>query len=185
MTRFVDKSGAMNGQAGITAPSCRGWGVLEFSTAQYFVLFARFVAPRNMTATKIAFGVVTASVTNDNYDVGIYSSSLTRLVSKGSTGSALNSGAPKVVEASIASTALQGGTVYYAAWQTDAPVLSALRLTGAGTAGNLFSGLSQVYGITAGVAETGYKEDTAIGLDASYSFDTTGNNVPILAIRES
>jgi hypothetical protein len=81
----------------------------------------RFMCPRAMTITKIAFCLTTAATADDPCDVGIYSPTnpLTRLVSAGSQSGLLNS-ALGVKQVTITPISLTAGQVYYAAFAVGA-----------------------------------------------------------------
>lgn len=77
----------------------------------------RFVAPKPLVVTKIAFTTTVAAGSNDNCDVGIFDSTLTTLLgSSGSTAGKMNAVAGVQTVNLLASVTLVPGTVYYAAF---------------------------------------------------------------------
>jgi len=77
----------------------------------------RFRCPVSITITKIAFGTTVAATTNDNCDVGIFSSDGTTLLrSSGSTAGKLNAAAGVQTVTLTSGIALTAGTIYYVAF---------------------------------------------------------------------
>lgn len=141
--------------------------------------FGRFVPTETITVTGIAFVTSTAAGADDEVDVGIYDSTLTRLVSAGATtGKLTGTGVQRVA---ITATTLTAGHVYYVAFSSG---------TQGGTAGQVvmstlgFAGVGDLFGTVAGVTEYVYKS-TAHALPAG-PVTPTGNviNVPLLALSK-
>jgi hypothetical protein len=118
--------GVDSGQAGlyIPYPIPNNSGLLVASRG-YVV---RFVAPRSMTVSKIAFMVATAATADDPCDVGIYSGAATRLGSSGSQSGLLNSLGLKTVTLPTPVNLIAGQT-YYAAFAYGAAGGTAATLT--------------------------------------------------------
>jgi hypothetical protein len=175
---------ATNAQPGVLAPSTLGWSVAASGLTANMAYLMRFVPARDVTAVKIAFAVSTASGADDAFDVGIYSSALTRLVSSGAktsgsggvTGGGLNSTGVKVVD--VTSTALRAGDVYYAAFSAAAAGAT-LR---AASFGSDFA--AQLFGTAVGTGEAFTKSASHV-LPSSIATPTATSLVPMMAVRES
>jgi hypothetical protein len=173
---FADRD---NGQAGMAAGPL--WGgtnsISGITNNRAYIL--RLAPSRQITATKIAYVCNGASPDNDAVDVGIYDSSLARLVSKGSTTGQLNSTGVKSL--SISSTVLNPGSIYYAA------IAIAVATTGATLLGlNITSALgAKVFGSSAPQLEMGFQA-AALPLPSTLaSIDATGvTSVPLLWVLE-
>lgn len=87
----------------------------------------RFVPSRKMVIIAIKFVVQTAAGSDDDYDVGIYNSSGTLLVSSGATAGKLNSTGVKSI--TTATTTLNAGSIYYCAGSCGAIGTTAAQLT--------------------------------------------------------
>jgi hypothetical protein len=173
-----------NGQAGMIAPSAEGWSAGSTGLVANGAYLMRFVPSRAINATKLAFAVSTASGADDAFDVGIYDSALTRLVSSGAktsasgglTGGGMNSLGVKVVD--ITETFLKGGTTYYAAFSAAAAGAT-LR---AATFGSDYA--TQLFGTAVGSGEAFFKSSSHV-LPSSIATPTVSSLVPVIAVRES
>lgn len=160
-----------NGQAGILAPSANRFGLAATALVANQAYLLRFVPSRAMAISKLAFRVTTASGTNDPVDVGIYDAAGTRVVSSGATTSLLNSTGTKT--ATVATTVLTAGSVYYAA----------LAANSAATV-SFASGIGDGFGTAAPAAEVLTKA-TSYPLPATLSALTAADAGPALWVRES
>lgn len=140
--------------------------------------YARFVAPRNMTVTKIAFVTTTASGSDDAVDVGIYKANGDKLVSSGATTGKLNATAG-VQTVTVAETELTAGTVYYAALSVGTIGSTAASIAMTTTTANL----GDIFGTAIGTRMQGVQATAhPLGTTATIA---TGNQVPLLAVRTS
>jgi hypothetical protein len=105
--------GVDSGQAGLYVPYPIPNGTGGLIANRGYVV--RFVAPRSMPISKIAFYVATAATADDPCDVGIYSGAAARLGSSGSQSGLLNSLGLKTVTL-LALVNLIAGQTYYAAF---------------------------------------------------------------------
>jgi hypothetical protein len=108
----VSGVGGEQANNGILVPTTPGWYQTDFTLTGNEADLCRFVLPRDLLLTKIAFAVSVAANNNDAVDVGIYTSDFDRIVSKGSTAGLLNSTGRKVV--TVTATPLLADTIYYA-----------------------------------------------------------------------
>ena len=166
------------GQAGMLAPVNSISTVNPTANLAYLL---RFVPSRNMTITKIAFAVITAAGSDDNVDVGIYNSDLsTKLVSTGDTAGLVNA-TTGTKTATVASTSLVAGTIYYVAFaygtvgSTVATLASAYLAT---------TGVSTIFGSSPPQLLQGTKT-ASHPLPSSIATPTSVANSPLLALRES
>lgn len=171
------------GQPGLRVPMWNGLtmnGTVSLSSANRAYL-CRFYTIRPMVIQSIAFIVTVAASLDDACDVGIYSSdAATRLVSKGSTTGLLNSTGLKV--ATITSTPLAGGTVYYGVFSSGTPAGTAATLFGVNL-GN--AAISTVFGTTPPNAELGHKDSGAFPLSGTLApLSGTTSGPPALFLRE-
>lgn len=181
-SRGVGQGAQVDGkQVGVYAPSDihAGFAALTLVAAQ--AQFVRFVPKRDMTVTMLAFNVSTAAGANDNVDVGIYNSALTRLASSGLVAGQVNATGVKTVNLS-ASVVLRAGTVYYAAllvpaFGGTAPAVGGVSLGATNNVG--------LFGLTAGLVELLHVAAAGASLGASYGAFTVTSVGPWLAVRES
>lgn len=168
-----------NGQAGITAPSFRGWAAGTLTVTANRAYYMRFVPSRDMLVTSIAFMVFTVDAANPNVDVGIYDASGARLVSSGATAGKLNALGKQSV--TITATLLRAHTVYYAALSTPSAAVAQLH----GASGSGTNSVFYLYGSTMPTAEA-MVETPAHPLPATATGIVAGGNPagPILAVNE-
>lgn len=124
-----------DGFPGILVPTASGSTRGNVTMVANRAWLTRFVAPRNMTITKLTFAVTTAAGSDDEVDVGIYgphstANTLTRLGSKGATTGQLNTLGLKTI--TITGVKLVAGTVYYAAISNGAIGTTAATIGGVG-----------------------------------------------------
>lgn len=139
---------------------------------------ARFVAPKTMTITKIAFQLTNAAGSNDNCDVGIFDASLTTLLgSSGSTAGKLNAApGPQTVNLT-GSVPLVAGTVYYAAFAMGTIGTTAAQI--AFTTGSIAAPV--LFGATAGnIAQA--VQSSAFPLAAPFTPSASQSSCVILAL---
>lgn len=137
-----------NGHRGALAPTARGWSATSQGVTANGGRVVRLVPNRNIRATSIAFSVSTLHSTDIPVDVGIYDSSMSRLVSSGPVlGLLLSTGAKSIP---IAPTRLIEGATYYLAISVGTGG------TGGAITGAAFqsTGLTQLFGAIAGEIET-------------------------------
>lgn len=169
-----------NGQAGVLAPSVHGWAEGGLALSANTAYLARFVPSRDIAVALIAFAVTTAAGADDACDVGIYDSTLTRVVSSGATTGKLNSTGVKTV--TVTTTVLKAGKTYYAAISCGTLGGTAATIRGANL-GSTEGG--QLFGGGAGVAE-GFTKGTSHPLPAGpIATPTNTSQPPKLAVRES
>lgn len=168
-----------NGVNGVLAPhgtSIAGTGgVLSVANRAYY---ARFVAPQNLSITKIAFVTTVAATNNDACDVGIYNAAGERIVSSGATSGKLNATAG-VQEVTVSSTPITAGSVYYAALSVGAVGGTAATIAMTTAAANI----GDIFGTATGTRLTAIQA-TAHPLPATATM-ASGNQVPLLAVRTS
>jgi hypothetical protein len=123
--KIVDCRGLNYGLNGYPAPNGQYVPTLARTSSNNQLLLTRFWAPADITVTKIAVQITTASSTSTDWiDLGIFSSSGTLLASTGqTTGLTTAQGAPQALVATLgagtgaktgsANYALTGGTAYY------------------------------------------------------------------------
>lgn len=177
--RVLDRD---NGQAGLLAPTSRGWtgSNLTLVASRGYVL--RFVPSRSMTITKIAFGLVTAAGADDAVCVGIYSSALVRLATSGAVTGKLNgtNGTAPTVDLTAAYT-VSPGTVYYAGFSSGAQGGTAAVVGGAtwNSAANV-----KLFGTTAGLLDVDAAAASHV-LPDPFVLGGASSAFPIVALRES
>lgn len=125
-----------DGFPGVLAPTAAGSARGSVTLVANRAWLVRFVAPRNMVATKLTFVVTTAATADDAVDVGICGPSatpatITLLGSKGATTGLLNSLGLRIVTLP-APLKLVGGTVYYGALSCGAIGGAAATISGVG-----------------------------------------------------
>lgn len=167
--------------AGVLTPWMAGWTTSTVTPPANRAYFGRFVAPRDMTIALIAFVTTVAATNDDACDVGIYSSSLARIVSAGATTGKMNATAG-VQTISITATPLTKGTVYYAAFSYGAVGGTAATLWSIGPAGA--NNGSIIFGSTVPSLIQG-KADTSHPLPNPLVSGGNISGVPVLALRES
>lgn len=167
------------GLAGVIAPMAFGMGASNPNLVANRAYFARFVPSFTFSATKIAFGVQTAASTNDACDVGIYDSTVTKIVTAGATTGKLNATGLQTV--TIAATTLTAGTVYYAAVScgTLGGTAAQLAMTSHGVANT-----GDFFGTTAGTQLCGFAA-TSHPLPVGPVALSTASAVAYLAVRVS
>lgn len=150
--------------------------------------FTRFVAERDMTITKMAFGVSGNAASDDACDVGIYDATLTRLGSAGATTGHLNSTGVKEIPLS-GSVALVGGRVYYAAFSMATPGGAAATVGALSISNGQFFGT--LFGAEGSGAATVQPDAEMLFLSAGHPLGAgpitpTGqsNSNPLLALKE-
>ncbi len=170
-----------NGQAGCLTGLNTGTGMAAANIVANRAIWVRWVAPRDMIVTKIAFGVATAATNNDSIDVGIASTAGVLLGSTGSTAGLVNSTGAKAPSLP-ASVAVKAGVTYYVGLAYGAI---------GGTAANLlgFNGATAnatLFGSTVGLIES-LRLDTAFPLATTTAFSgfATASAWPLFALRES
>jgi hypothetical protein len=170
-TLYTDRD---NGQPGMLAPAdARAASTLALTANTAYL--ARFVPSRKFSITMIAFAVTTASGTDDPVDVGIYDSSLAKIVSSGATTGKLNSTGVKTV--TITTTTLLPGVVYYA-------VIAANSTATLASSSAPSVGAASLFGSAAPQVEMASKTASYV-LPTSLSGSTAAAAVPTIAVRES
>lgn len=157
------------------APRNAGLGDVARSMTNNRAWVSRFVPDQDMLVTAIRFVVTGADTVDSAVDVGIYDSTLAKIVSSGATTGKLNTTGAKSV--TVASTRLRAGTIYYAA--VSCAVTTSVTLAGWTAAG---ADIIQIFGSAAGQLLAGYK-DTSHPLPASLAtptFNVAG--YPLLAV---
>lgn len=152
-----------NGQAGILAPTARGWTTAATSFTNGRVMVSRFCPSVNFTVTSIKFRTISAGT--GNVDVGIYDSTLTsKLRSSGSTSGKKGANTTQTVNLS-ATLDVVAGTVYYVAIVSD---------TSDGTVATpaFTVAIESLFGATAGLSEGGIF-DTTFPLPSSVTLTTS------------
>jgi hypothetical protein len=146
--RTTRRTNTTNGRLGAMAPSARGWTGSAQAVSANNGRLCRFVPERNMRVKGIGFNVVVAAGSNDNFDVGIYDSTLTKIVSSGATAGKLNATGKKRID--ITETPLIEGQSYYILGSVGTLGGTAAQLVGANFTS---AGIAAFMGTTAGLVE--------------------------------
>jgi hypothetical protein len=107
------------GQAGLYVPSDAPYcPIASVALTASRAMIVRFVAPKSLSITKAAISVSVIASANDNCDVAILDSTLTKLLGgSGSIAGKLNALGVQVINL-VVPVSLVGGAVYYAAFSS-------------------------------------------------------------------
>lgn len=175
---FDTAYGRSNGQAGILAPTSRGFQPSNLTLVANRGYILRVVPSRDFAVTSVDFGLITAASADDAVDVAIYSSALARITSAGATAGKLN-GTNGTVSSVAISTTLTAGTVYYVGFSSGNQGGTAAIITGATWVNAVYT---KLFGATAGLIDVDAAAASHV-LPNPYVLGSASSAFPLLALR--